>query len=352
MHFVMDDDVLALVDSIADFFERRGDSRAIAEASAGSAAADRQRWNALCEMGVPVLRLPEPDGVGARLLEATAAAERFGAVLLPEPAAASMVLAPAWAAHPAAAQLLEGLCGGSRVTTLSALGEVTVSPSGAINGLARIFDDNISDTVAVLAHDEYTGGSALVILDRDGLSNPTTHSILDPTRPVADFQLAGVEPAEVLRLSESEADRIRDEFVVLHAAELVGGMQQVLVETIEFVTTREQFGRPIGSFQAVKHQLADAYALTEQARALVQHAALTVTRDSSAAVDLVGSTSRWVPRSAINVFETAIHLHGAMGFSWEVNVHLHLRRALVLRTVLNEFDNPGFIRCVQRVEAV
>jgi alkylation response protein AidB-like acyl-CoA dehydrogenase len=352
VHFAMDDDVAALVDSIADFFERRGDSRAIAEDSAGSAVADRQRWQALCEMGVPVLRLPEPEGIGAGLLEASATAERFGAVLLPEPAVAALTLAPAWSSHPAAAQLLEGLCSGSRICTLSAFDSVAMSPAGEINGRARIVDDGISDAAVVLAHDEYTGGSALVILDRAALPQPASRITLDPTRPVGVFELAGTEPADVLRLTQDEAARIRQEYAVLTAAELVGGMQQVLTDTVEFVTARTQFGRPIGSFQAIKHQLADVYALTEQARALVQHAALTIVEDAGAAAGVVGSASRWVPRSAINVFETAIHLHGAMGYSWEVNVHLHLRRALVLRTVLNGFGDRNANRRSQIAEAV
>ena len=267
-------------------------------------------------------------------------AEKFGAVLLPEPAVAALVLAPAWSAHTAAGDLLDGLCSGSRITTLSAFDKVTVSPSGELNGRVRVFDDGISNAAAVLARDEYTGAAALVILDRAALPQPMTRSTLDPTRPVAVFELIGTEPAEVLRLADDEANRIRHEAAVLSAAELVGGMQQVLTDTVEFVTTRAQFGRPIGSFQAIKHQLADVYALTEQARAMVQYAALTIVEDAGAAEGVVGSVSRWVPRSAVNVFETAIHLHGAMGFSWEVKVHLHLRRALELRTVLNEFSGP------------
>lgn len=348
----MDDDVLALVDSIADFFERRGDGRAIAEASSRRAVANLERWNALCEMGVPLLRLPEPDGVGAGLLEATATAEKFGAVLLPEPAVAALVLAPAWAAHSAASELLDALCSGSRITTLSAFGDVAMSPSGEVNGQVRIFDDGLSDAATILAHDEYTGGCALAVLNRAALPQPASRSDLDPTRPLAVYELVGTEPADVLRLTHDEAGRIRHELVVLTAAELVGGMQQVLTDTVEFVTTRTQFGRPIGSFQSIKHQLADAYALTEQARALVQFAALTIAEDAGAAAGLAGSVSRWVPRSAIDVFETAIHLHGAMGFSWEVNVHLHLRRALVARMVLNEFGGRTGNRPARVAEVV
>ena len=338
MHFVMDDDVLALADSIADFFEVRGDARAIAEASAGSAAADRQRWTALCEMGLPALLLGEPEGIGASVFEAVAVAEKIGAVLLPEPATAAMVLADAWATDPAADEFLQGLCSGSRVTTLSGFDTVRVSPSGEVSGRIRVTDDGISDAAAALAHDEYTGASALVVLDRHALPDPTSRNRIDPTRPIAMIELAAVEPVVVLRLTDVEAGRIRRDLAVLNAAELVGGMQQVLTDTVEFVSTREQFGRPIGSFQAIKHQLADVYALTEQARALVQLAALT------GGEDVVGSVTRWVPRAAITVFETAIHLHGAMGYSWEVNVHLHLRRALAVRTVLSDFDIRGVRR--------
>src|SRR5690606_31140044 len=107
------------------------------------------------------------------------------------------------------------------------------------------------------------------------------------------------EPLDILRLTPGQANRIRHEVAVLSAAELVGSMQQVLDETVEFVTNRTQFGRPIGSFQAVKHQLADVYAMTEQARALVRHAAIAVDDGAADAAELVGSVARWVPRSAI-----------------------------------------------------
>ncbi|MGV0849689.1 acyl-CoA dehydrogenase family protein [Mycolicibacterium phlei] len=343
MRFVIDDDVLGLVESVTDFFERRGDRGAITEASRGSAAADRQRWQALCAMGVPLLRLPEPDGVGAGLLEVAAVAETFGAVLLPEPAVAALVLAPLWANHPAARGLLDGLCTGSRITTLSVFDDVVVSPSGEITGRVRVFDDGISDSVAVLAHDEYTGGSALAVFDMAVLGPQGGGPALDPTRPLTEVTPAGVEPLAILRLCGEDAERMRHEFVILSAAELVGGMQQVLRDTVEFVKTRTQFGRPIGSFQAVKHQLADAYALTEQSRALVQVAALSIVDDPQ---DIVGSLARWVPRSAITVFETAVHLHGAMGFSWEVDVHLYLRRALVLRTALNRYAAAPTVQAV------
>lgn len=338
MNFAMDDDVLALVDSLADFFERRNDSQAIAHAAATGTTADPARWAALCDIGLPTLRLAEPDGIGAGLLEATAVAEKIGAVLLPEPAVATIVLASAWTAHPESSDLLGPLCSGSRVISLCGFDTASLSPSGAVRGRVRVPTDGGGQAVAVLAHDEYTNGSALVIMDMADLQNTTNRTDLDPTRPTAVAELADAEPVDVLRLTDLSADRIRDEFAILTVAELVGGMQQVLADTVEFVKGRQQFGRPIGSFQAVKHRLADMYALAEQARAFVQFAALECMHGTDSAASLIGAATRWVPRSAVNLFEDAIHLHGAMGYSWEVNVHLHLRRALTVRAALENVE--------------
>jgi alkylation response protein AidB-like acyl-CoA dehydrogenase len=341
VNFAMDDDVLALVDSIAEFFERRSDSQAIAHASAAGATVDPARWAALCDLGLPTLRLAEPDGIGAGLLEATAVAEKIGAVLLPEPAVATIVLASAWTAHPEASELLGPLCSGSRVIALSGFDAASLSPSGAVRGRVRVPTDG-GGQVALLAHDEYTNGSALVIMDMADLQNTTDRTNLDPTRPTALAELTDAEPVDVLRLTDASAELIRAEFAILTVSELVGGMQQVLADTVGFVKGRQQFGRPIGGFQAVKHRLADMYALAEQARALVQFAALECVHGTDSAASLIGAATRWVPRSAVNLFEDAIHLHGAMGYSWEVNVHLHLRRALTVRAALEnvEFSAP------------
>jgi alkylation response protein AidB-like acyl-CoA dehydrogenase len=352
VNFAMDDDVLVLVDSIADFFDRRGDARAIADAAAKGVSADRERWTALCQMGLPVLRLPEPNGIGAGLLESTAVAEKIGAVLLPEPAVAMMVLASAWSSHPRASELLETLCDGTRITMFNGFEAGILSPAGAFTGRLGMPTDGAVDSVAVLAADEYTGGAALATFEVADHRAHVTSSSLDPTRMTATIELAGVEPVDVLRLADGVAERIRNEYAVLTLAELVGTMQQVLTATKDFVATREQFGRAIGSFQAIKHRIADMYAFTEQARALVQLAAI----ECAAAGDQDGSTiesaTRWVPRAAISVCEDAIHLHGAMGYSWEVGVHLHLRRALSVSAALETFDARLFAPSRARAEAV
>ncbi|WP_328361235.1 acyl-CoA/acyl-ACP dehydrogenase [Mycobacterium sp. NBC_00419] len=336
MNFALDDDVVPLVDSIADFFERRGDAEAIAGAAGRSQAFDRRRWTALCGLGLPVLRLPEPDGIGAGLLEATAVAETFGAVLLPEPATATIVLAAAWSAHQDGAAFVRELAAGSRVTVLTGFDTAVLSAAGEVSGRITIPDGTPIDAVAVPARDDYTGEAAIVVLDIATLPQPLSRNEIDPTRPSAAVVLERVEPRDVLRLTDSDCERVRCEFTLLTLAELVGGMQKVLTQTVEYVKAREQFGRPIGSFQAVKHRLADFYAVTEQARAAVQFAALECVQESGAASASVASVARWLPRSAIGVLEDAIHLHGGMGYSWELDVHLHLRRALSVRSALQD----------------
>jgi alkylation response protein AidB-like acyl-CoA dehydrogenase len=352
VNFAVDDDATELVESIADFFERRGDASAIAEKTATGSGVDRGRWSALCELGLPVLLLPEPDGIGFGLLAATAVAEQIGAVLLPEPAVTTTVLAEAWTGHPDASPFLESLCKGSRIAELCGFGLANLDRSGSLGGQVRITAAEGIDAVALLAVDDYTPGCALVVVDAEGLGDPISRSNLDPTRPTKLFDLAGIEPMEVMRLADDKAARIRRGLVVLTAAELVGGMQRMLDETKDFVSTRQQFGRPIGSFQAIKHKLADMYAITEQARALVQFTALECAAESSTAASIVGSLARWVPRSAVDVCEDAIHLHGAMGYSWEVDVHLHLRRALATKAALEEFDSRPTGRTRRAAEAV
>jgi alkylation response protein AidB-like acyl-CoA dehydrogenase len=326
----MDTDVVGVVDAIGGFFERRGDARAVAEAAAVGPTAQRSRWAALCELGLPALRLPEPDGIGAALLEAAAVAEKIGAVLLPEPAVSSIVLADACAAHPEAARFVKDICTGTRVAALCGFDTVELTAEGAVHGCVYVPDDGLTECVGLLAE------AALVMVDCAALPEPISRFSVDPTRPWAEVGMHGAEPVDVFRLSTASAQRIGGQLAVLTVAELVGGMQKVLDDTVGYVSDRQQFGRPIGSFQAVKHRLADMYVATEQARAAVQLAALACEQDAGTAA--VASAARWVPRTAIDVFDSAIHLHGAMGYSWEVDIHLHIRRALATRHLLSRCE--------------
>jgi alkylation response protein AidB-like acyl-CoA dehydrogenase len=338
VNFVIDEDASDLLIAVEDFVEHHGVVRAVSEAALTGPAADRERWAALCELGLPALALPEPDGLGADLLEIAAVAERLGAVLLPEPAAGAIMLVELCGAHRQVAGLADEICEGRCVGALFGFETVELAASGAVNGRAWVPDDGLTELVALLAADSYTSGPAVVIVDADSLEPTGAKLTTDPTRPWAEVEFRDSEPAETFRIGLETARRVRREIAVLTAAELVGGMQKVLDETIVYVGDRHQFGRPIGSYQAVKHQLADMYVATEQARALVQFAAIASEQDNPEAGASASSAARWVPRAAAEVCDRAIHLHGAMGYSWELDIHLYLRRALAMRELLSHSE--------------
>jgi alkylation response protein AidB-like acyl-CoA dehydrogenase len=341
--FATGEDVDAVASLIADFFDRRDDARAIAEASAAGKAMSRARWEALCKIGLPALRMPEPDGIGAGLRDSTVVAERLGAVLLPEPASASIVVAHAMNRHGGSSDLVEAMLDGTRIVALAAHHAVTGQADGTLTGRIRAADDDVTDLLAIPVSGPWTtptpaspARSAITLLDRSALCAVTERCDVDPSRPTTLCEIDGVVPVETVPMTPEDVATVVRDWAVLALSELVGGMQAVLAATIAFAQEREQFGRSIGGFQAIKHQLANMYIAVEQARAAVQFAAISCDRAAAAAVTDVAAAARWVPRSAIDLFDNAIHLHGAMGYSWEVGVHLHLRRAVATRSLLHE----------------
>ncbi len=321
--------------AIGEFFDRRDDGRSIADASAAGTAASRARWDALCGIGIPALRVPEPQGIGASLLDSTAVVEGFGAVLLPEPASTTIVLAP----------VLTALLDGSRVACLVSPQNVSFHADGTLTGTVRIADDGITDLAAV----PFDGGLALV--ERSAIGGVGERSDIDPCRPTALCELGRVHPIETVPMAPDAVAALLREWAVLAVSELVGGMQAGLDATLAYVCDREQFGRSVGSFQSVKHQLADMYVAVEQARAAVQFAAAGCDCSAEMVATDVAAAARWVPASAIALFERAIHLHGAMGYAWDVAMHLHLRRAVATRGLLREsgVTDPQSVREGQRV---
>jgi hypothetical protein len=281
-------------------------------------------------LGLSAFRVAEPFGMAAGLLEAASLAEQLGGVLLPEPTTTSLVLAKLWSDKGGSSRLLDAVVDGSAVVQFAVWGRLELS--GTVGGELMMFDDGITDMVAVPASGTE---STVVILDRAQFPPSSRTEHVDPSRPAVWYQLDGIRPVDMLHVDDADIDRAGQEAAVLMAGELVGGMQAVLTATIGYVRERQQFGRSIGSFQAVKHRLADMYVAVEQARAAVQFAALGCDADSEDVSADVEACTRWVPDAAIELFDNAIHLHGAMGYAWELDVHLHLRRALATRALLN-----------------
>ncbi|MFF4900949.1 acyl-CoA dehydrogenase family protein [Streptomyces sp. NPDC001068] len=324
---------------------------------------DPALWTALGEqLGLSGLALPEAyGGAGCSVTEIALAAEELGRALAPTPFLATAVLAaPLLLSLGTAAQRAELLPGiaegrltaalavpGTRLGTALALtgpGDGDWAGGGRAGGVQarhggdgwqlygeadQVLDGHSAGLLLVPAH---AGGYArsrvllfLVAGDADGLVR-TRRTTLDQTRPQARVQLRHVAARP---LGDEDTDvrpalaALGESVAAALACEAVGAADRALERTVEYVGQREQFGRPIGSFQAVKHRLADVHVAVRAARSAAYYAAWATTRGEP-----VGGLAL---AQALEALRTAaaegIQLHGGIGFTWEHEAHLSFKRA-------------------------
>ncbi|MEU7810867.1 acyl-CoA dehydrogenase family protein [Pseudonocardia sp. NPDC049154] len=300
--------------------------RALAVTEAGYDPAD---WVAAAEMGWPALGLPEElGGAGYGPVEFAVLCEELGRAVAPGPLLASAGLAlPVLAAcdDPVARELLDHVAAGTRTAAL------VDDPAGTLggeplNGVAsRVLDP--TDLLVVAGHDTVV----VVDVDAAGMSVEPL-STPDPGRRVARVRFAGVGGTMLTVRSAEALLRARAAADVNLAATHAGGAARALEMTREYLTTRHQFGRPIGSFQALKHRVADAAVAVTLARELVHGAAATLTTGTAEDAALAARTALVAAAEAAQaVCGEAIQLHGGIGFTEEHDVGLYYRRALTDR---------------------
>lgn len=290
MDFRLDDDQLALRDATRSLCAARGVPPA------------DDPWGDLAELGVFGLLVPvQGGGLGAGPVEAAVVLEQLGAHLVPGPVVWSVITAPI---------LPEVARGDVRVT--GALAE----EAGVIEHAAR------SDTV-VIAY-----GDRVEAFPASRLRDAPAGSPFDPLTPAI---ACGRPPTGDVVGGPDEARRLRHLGTVLTAAMLVGLAQGALDVAAAYALERRQFGVPIGSFQAVKHMLADMYVRTELARSACYAAAAVADDDRGGDAARSASTAKLLAgEAAITNGRTAVQVLGGMGFSWAMLPHYYLKRAWVL----------------------
>lgn len=303
---------------------------------------DARVWARLgAELGVLGLAVPESDGgAGGTLVDQAIAVEELGAVLACGPLFGTVYLAiPALVAAPPSdvrTELLGELIEGRR-TAAFAVGEragafdasaVTVTATGStLSGtLQRVVDAGAADILLVAARG--SDGIGLYAVEASQAQR-TALVTLDLTRPQARVQL--VEAPGRLIAGPQDAPRVITQALqvgsVLLAAEQVGAAQHLLDLAVEYAKSRLQFGRQIGSFQAVKHKLADLLVDTEHARSTAYHAAWAL-GDGSDDPALAAAMAQAVGSAALShVAADAIQVLGGIGFTWEHQAHLYFKRA-------------------------
>jgi len=313
-------------------------TRAAAESPAGY---DAGGWARLCkEIGVAGLAVPEPyGGAGATLRETCVVLEELGRSLTPTPMLGCAVLAGQALLlsgdADACARLLPGICTGDRIVALAwtpATGgwdpddpACAATADSRLTGEAHfVLDAEAADTLLVAARDG--DGPALYEVDAEapGVTRRAASS-LDLTRRFGVVQLDDV-PGHRLR-GGSPLSALRDVACVALSAEQLGAASRALELTVEYAKTRVQFGRPIGSFQALQHRLAEAHVRLEAARSAA-HAATEAL--------VAGDPDAWARAAVAKVCCTEtlqavaaemVQIHGGIAITWEHDAHLYLRRA-------------------------
>ena len=284
-----------LRESVASLIDKHASSAAVRAAMESTRGYDESLWSMLCEqVGVAALVVPEEfGGAGGELADAAAVLEELGRALVPTPLLGTTLAELALlAADEPDSDTVEQLAAGE------AIGTVVFDHDYVING-------DIADVVIAVE-------DARLVRWKDVSAEAV--STVDPTR-----RLARVTPGATEAIGTDPG--IADTAAILLAAEQVGAASRCLELTVDYTKERVQFGRPIGSFQALKHRMADLYVAVQSARAVVGDAIAEPTASSAALARLAAS------EAFTTVAGEAIQLHGGIAITWEHDIQLYFKRA-------------------------
>ncbi|MDP0398486.1 acyl-CoA dehydrogenase family protein [Tsukamurella strandjordii] len=325
------DDLASAVRSVLD---RRWSDAALRAAIDSPAGYDADLWAVLCEqVGVAALAVPEEfDGVGAGVRALQTVAQELGRRLIPSPFLGSAVFATTLlsAAGTPAAGTLGDLAAGTRTAAVAFAGEDFADRAlrvrdGSVSGTARfVLDGDLADDLLLVAGD----GDRTVVHLIDGESASRRHTpTMDPTRRLAEVTVDGATGTVVLDDAGSVFAHALDVTCAVLAAEQVGAAAQALAATVEYAKSRVQFGRAIGSFQALKHRMADMFVLVEAARSAAYAAGEALERGDADAGLAVATAKAYCSEAFEAVAGEMIQLHGGIGITWEHDAHLYFKRA-------------------------
>ncbi|MGE4430935.1 MAG: acyl-CoA dehydrogenase family protein [Sphingobium sp.] len=297
---------------------------------------DRDLWREMAALGWLGLAIPEEHGgLGLGLSHLAVLYEELGRQLASVPALSTMIAASLIAAHGDAAmqaRWLPKIAAGEVVAAISLPGDgnmAEASPDGRINGVIdhMLFAD-VATLLLVPVRDAAGMGLALLEPATPGVS-VEPRPLVDLTRSMGRVTLDNVaaDPVMALLLDERDWDVLADHAALGLACDAVGGAAVLLDMTVEYLKIREQFGRPIGSFQALKHRAADWKVKIEATTALARHAA-ALGEAGAADASAVASAAKAYACDIYAAFcGDAVQLHGGIGFTWEHPCHLFLKRA-------------------------
>jgi len=338
MNFDFSHDQKALREQARKFLAEHSSSARVRRILDTDAPYDAELWRGMAEMGWTGTAIPEAyGGAGFGYLELCVIAEELGRSLAPTPFSSTIYLA-AEALLRAGSEAqkkrwLPKIAQGAAIGCLALADgpQATTSAGGRITGAkVPVADGDVADFAVVTARPSAGGTPSVFLVDLAGPAvTRAPVSTVDPTRSHARLVFDDA-PAEALGApgeGGTLVERLLDRAAVLVAFEQVGGAQAALEMARDYALGRFAFGRQIGSFQAIKHKLADMYVGVELARSNAYYGAWALSKDApelpvAAAAARVAATEAYFLAAKEN-----IQVHGGMGFTWEFDCHLHYRRA-------------------------
>lgn len=364
MNFEFSDDQKQLRDQARRYLAEHSPPKAVRAVLEGQppydkSPYDKALWKGLAEMGFLGVAIPEEfGGAGAGHLELCVIAEEIGRVLAPVPFASTIYLA-------AEAIMLAGsdaqkkkwlpkIASGEAIGTLAQFeGAGNPSPKainvsgalGTVSGTKKpVADGAIADFAIVAARTASTGretdiGLFIVELDGAGVTRAALSNI-DPAHGQAEitFDKAKAEPLGAANEGWNILTRVLDRAAVLMAFEQVGGADRALEMGRDYALERVAFGRPIGSFQAVKHLLADMYVSATLARSNCYYGAWALSTDAGELAEAAAGARVSATQAFLHCAKNNNQVHGGMGFTWEFDCHLYYRRANALALALGSLS--------------
>jgi alkylation response protein AidB-like acyl-CoA dehydrogenase len=365
MNFAFSEEQEELRQAVHRFLADKSPESEVRRLMATAEGYDPAVWRQMAEqLGLQSLAIPEEyGGAGFGFVELVVVLEEMGAALLCSPFFSSAVLAANALLtsddEKAKVRWLPGIASGDTIATLALtedsgrwdldaiqLAATDRSAAGAGWTLAGhknfVIDGHVATLVLVVARTEEGLGLFAVAGDAAGLAKSPL-ATMDQTRKQARLEFSGT-PAELIGsagLAAAGITKTLELAAVALAAEQVGGAQHCLDSSVEYAKTRIQFGRPIGSFQAIKHKCADLLLEVESARSAAYYAGWAAAEDSDE-LPLVASLAKsYCSETYFHAAAENIQIHGGIGFTWEHDAHLYFKRAKSSELL---FGDPAYHR--------
>ena len=345
MNFEFSEDQQMLRDVARKFLSEQCPTSRVREVFEGETHHDQALWQAIAEMGWLGIAVEEQyGGVGMGYLELCVVAEEMGRHLAPIPYSSSVYLCiealKLAGSEEQKSRWLPQLVSGETIAAMAVADGVGVTDhdsglvykDGVLTGVKwPVLDGQSADIFVVLAKED--AGSSFFIVDAqaDGL-NRTALDSLDPSRSQSRLEFNNVSGSRLGTPGEGSqvCERVYDKAAVLLAFEQLGSAQKTLEIGVEHAKNRYAFGRPIGSFQAIKNKLADMFVLTELARSNCYYGAWALSHDAPELGIAAAGARVSATQTNYECVKESLQVHGGMGFTWQADCHLFYRRAKLL----------------------